>query len=93
MSKMIRGPIAVTVERIVQIEDVRELPRGQILTWAGLVDIDAIEHEPPPTPVVALPTPQPVDMAAEATKGSRKKAARAAKANQRRRPRPPVEKG
>lgn len=42
ISKMIRGKTAVTVERVAEIEDLCEVPRGQILMWAGYVSDQAV---------------------------------------------------
>lgn len=42
VSKMIRGKVAVTVERVAEIEDLCEIPRGQILMWAGFVSNEAV---------------------------------------------------
>lgn len=53
ISKYVRGAVAVSVERISQIEDVCGEPRGSILVRAGYVDLEqrprrAASHRPDP---------------------------------------------
>lgn len=42
VSKWIRGKVSLSVERVAEIEELCELPRGQILAWAGYVSPDVV---------------------------------------------------
>lgn len=42
LSKMINGKVAVTIERVAEIERLCHLPQGQILVWAGCISADAL---------------------------------------------------
>lgn len=43
VSRWVRGSREPQLHRIVQLEDVCGLPRGQVLLWAGLVDMETVQ--------------------------------------------------
>lgn len=73
VSRWLRGVSRVTHEHIIEIEDLYKLRRGQILFWAGLVDVEVLKTPHHGANVVALAKRRRARPAAQAATASNPK--------------------